>query len=156
LDLQPRTPFRREDAVIQLDEWGNAEEVQIWPLETCLIDFRLNDAGEIELNDPGFGEEAHCEIMDRCSPELREVLESEAVRSPETDEYTEAVDELIRAAVEHERTRVSGKNGPDAETLAGRDLQQITGAPSALVNRLVQNAANEMLESSDDDQGKPN
>ena len=146
----------REDAVIQLDEWGNAEEAQIWPLETCMIDFRLNDAGEIELNDPGFGEEAHSEIMDRCFPELREVLESEAVRSPDTDEYAEAADELIRVAVEHERTRVSGKNGPDAETLAGCDLQQITGAPSALVNRLLRDAASEMLESSDDDQGKPN
>ena len=48
----------REDAVIQLDEWGNAEQARLWPMETCMIDFRLNDSGEIELNDPGFGEEA--------------------------------------------------------------------------------------------------
>ena len=145
----------REDAVIQLDEWGNAEQAQLWPMETCMIDFRVNDSGEIELNDPGFGEEAHSEIMDRCYPELRKVLESEAIRSPDTNEYTEAADEMIRAAVEHERTRVVGKKGPDADTLTGRNLQQITGAPSALVNRLVQNVANQILESSDDDQGKP-
>jgi hypothetical protein len=144
-----------EDAVIQLDEWGNAEQAQLWPMERCMIDFRLNDAGAIELNDPGFGEETQSEIMDRCYPDLRAVLESEAIRSPVTGEFTEAADETIRAAVERERTRVSSKEAREAETLAGRDLQQITGAPSALVNRLVQNVADKILESSGEDGGKP-
>jgi len=136
----------QDDAIIQLDEWANAEQAQLWPMETCMIDFRLNDSGEIELNEPGFGEEAYSEIMDRCYPKLRGVLESD----------TEAADEIIRAAVEHERNRVAGRKGPEADTLTGRDLQQITGAPSALVNRLVENVANEILKSPGGAHGKPN
>ena len=54
------------------------------------------------------------------------MCESETVRSPDTDEYREAADEMIRAARgTTSGTRVSGKKGPDAETLAGCDLQQM-------------------------------
>ena len=40
-------------------------------METCMIDFRLNDLAEIELVD--FGEETTDFIWDHCYPALYEV-----------------------------------------------------------------------------------
>src|SRR5205085_11009353 len=36
----------RKDAVVQLDQWAGAEPAWLVPLETCMVDFRLNDRGE--------------------------------------------------------------------------------------------------------------
>jgi hypothetical protein len=45
----------KREAVVQLDEWAGAEPAWLVPLETCMIDFHLNDEGGIELTE--FGEE---------------------------------------------------------------------------------------------------
>jgi hypothetical protein len=39
----------RRDALIQLDEWAGAHPSFLFALDTCMVDFRLNDLGEIEL-----------------------------------------------------------------------------------------------------------
>ena len=44
----------REDAIIMLDEWDNAEGAEISPTRDFMVDFRLNDAGDLELAE--FGE----------------------------------------------------------------------------------------------------
>jgi hypothetical protein len=67
----------RKDAVVQLDEWAGAEPAWLVPVETCMVDFRLNDRGEIELAE--FGEETAEFIWDKCYPKLDEVLSSDDV-----------------------------------------------------------------------------
>ena len=39
----------RKDAVVQLDEWAGAEPDWLVPVDTCMVDFRLNDRGKIEF-----------------------------------------------------------------------------------------------------------
>jgi hypothetical protein len=67
----------RKDAVVQLDEWAGAEPAWLVPLETCMVDFRLNDRGEIELGE--FGEQTGEFIWEKCYPNLDQVLSTEDV-----------------------------------------------------------------------------
>jgi hypothetical protein len=62
----------KREAVVQLDEWAGAEPAWLVPLETCMIDFHLNDEGGIELTE--FGEETAEFIWERCYPQLDQVL----------------------------------------------------------------------------------
>jgi hypothetical protein len=61
----------RKDAVVQLDEWAGAEPTWLVPVDTCMVDFRLNDRGEIELVE--FGEQTGEFIWEKCYPELDQV-----------------------------------------------------------------------------------
>ena len=45
----------RREALVALDEWDAAHPSQLFPLESCMLDFKLNDQGEIELKQ--FGED---------------------------------------------------------------------------------------------------
>jgi hypothetical protein len=45
----------KREAIIELDEWAGAQASWLVPLETFMVDFRLDDSGQIELN--SFGEE---------------------------------------------------------------------------------------------------
>ena len=36
----------RREALVELDEWDAAHPCQLFPLESCMVDFRLNDQGE--------------------------------------------------------------------------------------------------------------
>ena len=69
----------RREALIVLDEWAGAHSSYLYPMDTCMIDFRLNDLGEIELNQ--FGEETRDIIWQTCYPELDELLSSDKVRT---------------------------------------------------------------------------
>ena len=93
----------RSDAVSQLDEWGAARPSYLTRIDTCLIDFRLNDDGDIELED--FGDDTADTIFRRCYPVLDEVLSSEAVLQGDAEESGTAAS-AIRSAVEHERRRL--------------------------------------------------
>jgi len=146
----------RRDAVVQLDEWAGAEPARLVPVETCMIDFRLNDRGEIELAE--FGEETAEFIWDHCYPELDEVLSSEDVSKHVSGKRKREAANKIRRAVEHERKRLwnsQGKRTP-AKTALGRELQKRLGTVGPVADRYVEIAAYEILRMKTGEKGKPN
>jgi hypothetical protein len=54
-DFSLVTANTRRETLVQLDDWNVAHPSQLFPLEFCMVDFRLNDLGEIEFKQ--FGEE---------------------------------------------------------------------------------------------------
>lgn len=97
-------PDDRQDAMVQLDEWAGAEPTWLVPVETCMVNFRLNDRGEIELAE--FGEQTAEFIWDKCYPELDEVLSDEDVLKHLSGKRNREAASKIRKAVEHERKRL--------------------------------------------------
>ncbi len=95
--------------------------------------------------------------METCYPEL-----DNAFATTEWDEtgldYSSKGRERIRAAVESERTRLRDcqPRAKGAETELGREIQNQTGAPSVLVNRIVREAARKRLVSYEGEGKKPN
>ena len=146
----------RREALIVLDEWAGAHASYLYPMETCMIDFRLNDLGEIELNQ--FGEETRDIIWQMCYPELDELLSSDKVRTDDAGEYAPEAQELIRQAVEHERTRLweNQPEGPEAETEVGRELQKKLGTVGPVADHYVKQFAKRILRSKTGEDGKPN
>jgi hypothetical protein len=135
----------RKDAVVQLDEWAGAEPTWLVPVDTCMIDFRLNDRGEIELGE--FGEETAEFIWEKCYPKLDEVLSSEEVLKQAGGGHNPHAAKKIRKAVEHERKRLWNSQGKQtaAKTALGRELQKRLGTVGPVADHYVEIAANEIL-----------
>lgn len=146
----------RKDAVVQLDEWAGAEPAWLVPLDTCMVDFRLSDRGEIELAD--FGEETGEFVWETCYPELDEVLSSEDVLKHLSGKRNREAANKIRRAVEHERKRLRNARGAptSAKTALGRDLQKCLGTVGPVADRYVEVVANEILRTQKGEKGKPN
>jgi hypothetical protein len=145
----------KSDAIVLLDEWGNAEQASLKRMPGCMFDFRLRDDGEIELAD--IGEATYDFILGTCYPELEKAL-SEAESDENGSGFSSEGQERIRHAVERERTRLWDGQSPakKAETELGRDIQKQTGAASVLVNRIVRQAATKRLQSKEVQGKKPN
>jgi hypothetical protein len=146
----------RKSALVQLDEWAGAEPAWLIPVETCMIDFRLNDSGEIELAE--FGDETEEFIWEQCYPELNEVLGNEDASKHVSEKCKERAAERIRRAVEHERTRLWHKQmpGKPARTALGRELQKRLGTVGPVADSYVEVAGKEILKSKKGENGKPN
>ena len=146
----------RKDAVVQLDEWAGAEPAWLVPLETCMVDFRLNDRGEIELGE--FGEETGEFIWEKCYPKLDQVLSSEDVVKHWSGKRNREAANKIRSAVEHERKRLwhAQKEGTSAKTAIGRELQKRLGTVGPVADRYVEFAADQILRTKGGEKGKPN
>jgi hypothetical protein len=145
----------RRDAVLQLDEWAGAEPAWLVPIETCMVDFRLNACGEIELAE--FGEETAEFVWEKCYPKLDEVLSSEDVLKHLSGNRSPEAAKKIRRAVEHERKRLwnaEGKPTP-AKTILGRELQKRLRTVGPVADHYIEIAANEILRAKDGN-GKPN
>ena len=133
----------KDHAVELLDEWANAESANITRMPECMFDFRLNDRGEIELS--GIGETTEEFVREKCYPELEHALDT---AERDDGDFTQAGLEQIRAAVEHERTRLYNtphKPRP-ADTELGRDLQREMDMARATANRHVGRRAKEILQ----------
>ena len=119
----------------------------------CMLDFRLADDGQFELANVGDAT-LDC-VMERCYPEL-----NKAIAAAEWDEegldYSALGQRQIREAVELERTRLGASQPKDPETEIGREIQKQTDAPSAVVNRIVREAAKKRLQSREGEGKKPN
>jgi len=142
-------------AVVQLDEWAGAEPAWLVPLGPCMIDFRLNDQGRIELAD--FGEETAEFIWDHCYPDLDQLLSSEDVLKHLAGQAKREVAKKIRRAVEHERKRlwrVQAESTP-ARTALGRELQKRLGTVGPVADHYVELAASEILRGKAGENGKP-
>ena len=141
-DLSFVSARNREDAIIALDELDNAELAELRQVRDFMVDFRLADSGELELQ--GFGEGCQGEIWDRAYPVLAQAIAD----APKTDagEPTSAGKKRIREAVHAEKERLVGKKTAElAETELGRSVQNQLGASSALINRRVKEVATEVL-----------
>jgi hypothetical protein len=144
----------KNDAIVLLDEWGNAEEASLKRMPDCMFDFRLSDDGEIELADIGGATRDF--IMETCYPELDKAIGT-AERDDGSD-FSSSGRKQIRDAVELERTRLRSSQPPtkDAETEIGRDIQKQIGAPSVLIDRMVRQAATKRLQTKEGEGKKPN
>jgi hypothetical protein len=130
----------KNDAIVALDEFDNADHAYISQLKEFMVDFRLNDAGRLELAQ--FGEGTLDAIMTKAFPELEKTLLSD-----ELDETSEAYAAAIRQAVEVERKRLwkKKKNVKEAKTELGQRLQKELGAAAIVVDRAVERRATEVL-----------
>jgi hypothetical protein len=141
-DLSFVSARNKEDAIIMLDEWDNAELAELRQVQNFMVDFRLTGDGELELQ--AFGESFLDDIWERAYPVL-----SQTRRNAPTDsagELTPSGKEMIRKGVEAEKQRLRGKKKRKlADTELGKSLQGQMGAPAALVNRYVKQVATEML-----------
>ena len=139
----------KTDAIIQLDEFENAEYSEISRLNEFLVDFRLNNEGRLELAE--LGEATENAIMKTAFPDLEEKLISDELLAlkPESPQYRKKV----REAVEWERKRLWDKQREkkvrEPKTELGKHLKKSTGAASALVDQLVDETAEEILDETD-------
>lgn len=132
----------KEDAIIALDEWDNAELAEIRRVSEFMVDFRLNADGELELQDLG-------EVLSDFMWEKAFPLLTEARRAALSggDEPSKEGKELIRKAVQQEKKRLFGKKRRKlADTELGKAIQDQTDAPAVLANRYVRRSATKLLE----------
>ena len=109
----------------------------------------------IELNE--FGEETHNFVREHCYPELEATLRSAAIKS-DPGNYSPVEKEIVRKAVERERTRLwnGGIEGVPAKTELGKRIQKFMGTTGAVADHYVKVAAKRILESDAGEDGKPN
>jgi hypothetical protein len=153
-DFSLVTANTRREALVQLDEWAGAHPSQLFPMDSCMVDFRLNDLGQIELGQ--FGEETEGIIWETCYPELRTLLST--VASDDGSEYTAEAKESIRQTVQHERARLweNQPESPQAETEFGKTLQRALRTVGPVADYYVEQMADQILKSHDEKGGKPN
>jgi hypothetical protein len=146
----------KREAILELDEWAGAEPAWLVPMETCMIDFRLNDRSEIELTE--LGEETDAFIWDVCYPELETLLSSEDVLRHRSGNLNPKVARKIRRAVERERTRLWNCQpyGVPAKTALGRELQKRLGTVGPVADHYVQQLGNKIMRGRAAEKGKPN
>ncbi|HEV2495313.1 MAG TPA: hypothetical protein VG204_19830 [Terriglobia bacterium] len=121
-DFSLVTANTRREALVELDEWAGVHPCQLFPMDSCMVDFSLNDRGEIELKQ--FGEETEHSIWEISYPELHALLSS--VLPQDGGEHTAEARESIRQAVQRERTRLwnNQQDSPPAETEIGKVLRK--------------------------------
>jgi hypothetical protein len=132
----------KEEAIIALDEWDNAELAEITRVSDFMVDFRLNAEGDLELQ--AIGEALQDYIWEKAFPFL---AEARGAALADGDEPTNTGKEVVRKAVQKEKQRLAGKKHlKTADTELGKSIQRQTGAPAALVNRYVKRRATQLLE----------
>ena len=140
----------RDDAVILLDEFDDAELAELYRLDSLMVDLRLCDDGQFKLC--GLGESTRDEIIEMAFPELAATLASDDLMGLdfEGEEYLAKV----RHAVNNERKRKlrqGQERAREPSTELGKRLQQQTGASTTLVDHWVDSFGREILESTDDE-----
>ncbi len=146
----------RRDALLQLDEWAAAHPSYLSPLDTCMVDFHLNDLGEIVLEQ--FGEETEQIVWNRCYPELDRLLSTAKIALRDPREYSRETKNLIRKTVRRERTRLWANQPecPSAKMEAGRDLQKQMGMVGPVADYYIEQRGKRILESKAGENRKPN
>ena len=137
----------KEDAIVELDQVGNAEACPITQVRTFQVQFALTDQGELALE--RFGERTKEEVVAFAYPVLEEVLD-EAYRGEDYESYESLpLDRraAIARAVEQERSRLDLEETATTEpqTELGRDVKRRTDMPTILIDRLVRQRATKKL-----------
>ncbi len=137
----------KEDAIVELDQVGNAESCPITQVRAFQLHFVLNEQGKLILESLGEGVEE--EILLLAYPVLDTAL-SDAYGDGVYDSYETLPPDrraAIAQAVEAERSRIAGDRTPTAEPLTelGRDVKKQTDVPTILVDRIVRHVATTKL-----------
>jgi hypothetical protein len=141
-DLSFISSRNKKEAIVMLDEWGDAELAELRQVQDLMLDFHLTDDGELEFQE--FGEGCLEDIWDRAYPVLSAAKRNAATNG--AGEVTARGRDSIRNAVQTEKQRLVGKRtGKAANTELGKLVQARLGAPAALVNRYVKQAAVDVL-----------
>src|SRR5215510_16284066 len=137
----------KEEAIIELDQVGNAEGCPLIPLREFQLHLQLTEEGTLEYE--ALGEGVKERFLALAYPILEKTLhEIYAEMDVDQEAFTPEQQARIQAAVEQERQRVHVKRAEIAapETGMGSDIQRQTGMATPLVNRIVQDTARQMLE----------
>jgi hypothetical protein len=140
----------RAAAIEALDEVGNAEGVPLRRMPAFQAHFRLNDDGELVLEE--FGEATRDTIMSFCYPLLETAWQenrdrgSQQGRDPDPDAPTPEEHARIADAVARERERVKPVPGPTPRTEVGARITQQLDAPTAMIDRYTREAATTILQ----------
>jgi hypothetical protein len=137
----------RDDAMIRLDEFGNAEEAELYEIGDLMVDLRLEDDGTLAI--AHWGDLTREAIMELAFPHLEAAMHDALDDGEDLDAAGRAG--RFRAAVELERTRLrpeegQSTEGPQARTELGREVQRSMGAPAVLIDRLVEAVGEKILE----------
>ena len=136
----------KEDAIVELDQVGNAEGCPLIPLREFQVHFRLTDEGKLEFE--SLGEGTSEQLFALAYPVLEQTLrELYGEMEGNQEAFTPKQQARIQAAIEQERrrVRVKPKDMAEPETEMGHDIKKQTGMPSPLINRIVQQTAEELL-----------
>jgi hypothetical protein len=153
-DFSVVTADTKREAIIVLDEWAGAHPSQLSVLDRFMADFTLVDDGEIVLN--RFSDATDELIWDRCYPALRDLLGSDDVTDPEGMMKPGAA-ELVRRAVEHERSRLWDSQPKDEpRTEIGKRVAEQMGTSAVVADHYVEEFGKQILEHDDDETRKPN
>lgn len=138
----------KEDAIVELDQVGNAEGCPIVQVRAFQVHFVLTEQGELALE--GFGEGTKEEIVSVAYPLLDTAL-SVAYGDGDYNSYEMLPADrraAIAHAVEQERARTDLDQPEMAEprTERGRDTKHQTDMPTLLIDRLVGDVATKTLE----------
>ena len=141
----------KDDAIIELDEMGDAEGCQIKPLASCQVHFALTDEGSLKFE--RFGEQTRDLVFPWAYPALEEAHDQAG--TAEFDELSLAGKKAVKKAVARERSRVRIDEAklPQPETEIGREVKAKTGMPTVLVDRLVKEAVVKKLKAVKDEGG---
>ena len=135
----------KEDAIVMLDEWENAEGAEITQISCFMVDFRLNDEGDLELAE--FGESCRDAILEKAYARLIEAMTISPVTA--SGRSTAERKAIVPIAVQEERTRpltLKATRLPQPATEADRTLQKKMGASAGYANRAVEEMATNILE----------
>jgi hypothetical protein len=137
----------KDDAIIELDQVGNAEACPITQVRTFQMQFALTDRGELTLD--RFGEGTREEVVAFAYPLLQHVLDA-AYRGEDYANYQSLPANrraAIARAVEQERSRLDVEETATTEpqTELGRDIKNRTDMPTILIDRLVRTRATKKL-----------
>ena len=145
----------KEDAIVKLDQVGNAEGCPITQLRQFQVHFRLTDDGKLEYESLGEGTSER--LFTLAYPVLEQTLEKVyGEMDCNREVFTPEQQARIQAAIEQERkrVRVESEDIAEPETGMGHDIKQQTGMATPLINRIVQQTAEEILKDFTG-QGKP-
>jgi hypothetical protein len=139
----------KDAAIEELDEVANAEGSPMRRMPAFQVHFRLNDNGEIVLEQ--FGEATVDEIMSFCYPLLEKARQenferaSAEGRDGDPDRATPDEQARITDAVRKERERVKRRPGRTPLTEAGEQIKQQMDAPTSMIDRYIREDATEVL-----------
>jgi len=152
-DFSLVTANTRREALVQLDEWDVAHPSQLFPLESCMVDFRLNDLGEIELKQ--FAEETEDLIWETSYPELQALLSQMVARDGIEYRRSQGVDLPSCSTRAHEIMEESAGVASSGNRNR-KGLAKATRNCGAGCRLLRARMATRILKSTDDRGGKPN
>jgi hypothetical protein len=138
----------KDDAIIELDQVGNAEGCPITLLRTFQIHFALTDQGDLALEQ--FGEGTKEDVISWAYPLLENALAD--VYGGKGYQHYESLPPNRRAAiaraVEQERRRLDLEAATaEPQTELGREVKSRTNMPTILIDRLVRKRASKKLKS---------